>query len=690
MKNLCHPMHGFVDTFGKQARLENFLNYYLLNIFEKWGYIQLKFPIIEHLECYSNDIIGHSPWPEWNVKGSFFIDISDYTNNYEDESISKKGILTPEGTVSVSRWLAKTYSLKSFHPPTKISYHCHCFRNEPIDKLHSVKRRQFEQVGMEIIGSSHLYSDLETLHLIAYSLFKLGIPKESIRLRISDIRIFNHLSNLFEISESDRVILKECLDAVSENRAKNDFDTVEIHINSYYSTLDKYISKENDIVAWKILVETSSENSVIEKIGRFFPVDIIKEIEHRVKEIQKLGYKAILDLAVVRSHEYYTALTMEVDVVLKDRIFVEVAGGGRYDRLIGSFIDEPEKRIPAVGFAFGLQRLIDILSLNKETIDITAYINDKEKDIILPRSNNYSKDSFLAETLRKYNKRVDLFVGDCEDIISVKEYAKLYSAEVFNSEQQSNIDDLFSPPYHSLYLDTFNDKETNKEVTDIIKWLDINPEKEVRILDVPCGVGRHSISFAQQGFNNITSIDKSEKFIQIAKDRAKDANTNSINFKCMDIRWLNTKESYFDLTLILYNSFGYYTEKSDFVFLNTIGHSLKRYGTLILQVINRDWAISHYQQKNWRSNHEISLLEENSFDHLSSYSTSSYKYISKNNNELPFQELTSSFRLYSVHELVKMIKDCNFVDVEVFSSFSREKFNINDSKYIIIKAINNN
>jgi histidyl-tRNA synthetase len=78
------------------------------------------------------------------------------------------------------------------------------------------------------------------------------------------------------------------------------------------------------------------------------------------------GINVDLDLCVIRSHEYYTSMSFEVDVIGSKEKFVEIAGGGRYDRLVSNFVhsNEAPTVVPCVGFAFGMERVIELLDQN--------------------------------------------------------------------------------------------------------------------------------------------------------------------------------------------------------------------------------------------------------------------------------------------------------------------------------------
>lgn len=80
-------------------------------------------------------------------------------------------------------------------------------------------------------------------------------------------------------------------------------------------------------------------------------------------ELQAASINIDVDLCMVRSHEYYTGFTFEIDIIGNEACHVEVAGGGRYDRLLPKFapVGFPQM-IPSTGFAFGMERLLTALT----------------------------------------------------------------------------------------------------------------------------------------------------------------------------------------------------------------------------------------------------------------------------------------------------------------------------------------
>ena len=96
---------GFNEACGKGLEKRDYMDTVMRQIATKYNYYEINLPIIEDARAYAEEFVGNSPWPEWNEKGCFFFQITNYLDTYL-EGKEQSVILIPEGTVSVTRWLA--------------------------------------------------------------------------------------------------------------------------------------------------------------------------------------------------------------------------------------------------------------------------------------------------------------------------------------------------------------------------------------------------------------------------------------------------------------------------------------------------------------------------------------------------------------------------------------------------------
>lgn len=361
MKNI----EGFKDRFGVELRRRRFFVDACADVSESFGYEPISVPILERAEAYDQKIVGLSPWPEWNPKGCFFLGIENYNSSYGETESLTKAVLIPEGTLSVTRWLGAQLD-GNYSPalPIRIYYDLQCFRNELISTLSESKGRSFSQFGVEILGSSELSADIEPMIVAHEILTRLGIGQAKIVFRISSNELFLSMAMELGLTHVQRVELKEQLDTMAECKAGKRPERMDSAVRAIWEVIHSSKDRTHD-AAWTYLISRPIGN-VSEKdrtvLGRYSSISLDR-IEAISDSLQANGVMCEVDYCVVRSHEYYTGITFEIDLIGNSSRHVEVGGGGRYDRLLGNFTPPGgPKSVPCVGFAFGIERLLAALA----------------------------------------------------------------------------------------------------------------------------------------------------------------------------------------------------------------------------------------------------------------------------------------------------------------------------------------
>ncbi len=121
---------------------------------------------------------------------------------------------------------------------------------------------------------------------------------------------------------------------------------------------------------------------------------------------------------------------------------------------------------------------------------------------------------------------------------------------------------------------------------------EIGNDTNVRILDIGCGTGRHSIELAKRG-HTVTGIDLSESMLNCAKEKARQVNLR-VDFQLCDARTLPFRNE-FDLAIMLCEgSFPLMeTDEMNFAILRSAANSLKEKGKLIFTTLNGLFPLFH-------------------------------------------------------------------------------------------------
>jgi SAM-dependent methyltransferase len=207
------------------------------------------------------------------------------------------------------------------------------------------------------------------------------------------------------------------------------------------------------------------------------------------------------------------------------------------------------------------------------------------------------------------------------------------------------------------------------------------PKPGDSILDVACGYGRHVIEMGSRNYNMV-GLDLSLPYLMLAAEISTRRKLTA-NFIHGDMRDLQFKE-YFDHAYCVFTSFGYFDDETNLESLRGVYRSLKPKGRFLLEVINRDFAVSACPLRGWWEGIGCVMLEETEFNYSSSMLTTKRSVIFEDGRQA-MQE--THVRLYSLHELTALYKATGFKILEVSGGVDlRGVFFGADSTHLVILA----
>ncbi|CAG7957639.1 unnamed protein product [Penicillium salamii] len=182
--------------------------------------------------------------------------------------------------------------------------------------------------------------------------------------------------------------------------------------------------------------------------------------------------------------------------------------------------------------------------------------------------------------------------------------------------------DWWKDAYNEMYLHTDGDCVEDSAITETecaelleIKSVQQLFQKEsIEVLDLCCGQGRHSIHLAKQYPSlSIHGIDQSVYLLDLAKERALAENVqDSIKFCEGDLRQIPAADNFFDVVILLGNSFGHCGDEGDLQSLREVCRVLKPGGIFIIDYVDGSWIRSNFNQDSTRYLHP-KLKQENDY-----------------------------------------------------------------------------
>jgi SAM-dependent methyltransferase len=241
---------------------------------------------------------------------------------------------------------------------------------------------------------------------------------------------------------------------------------------------------------------------------------------------------------------------------------------------------------------------------------------------------------------------------------------------------------FFSGTAVQMWLQATSEEQTKQEADFIQKMVQVPPPG--RLLDVPCGGGRHALALAVRGYV-MTGVDISSDFLNAARAgslgrTAPGTLPATVTWEQRDMCDLPWAEE-FDGAYCFGNSFGYQDEAGNADFLKAMGRALKPGGRFILDssyIV--EVILPTLQERAWYQTGDIITLADRRYDHVTGRLEVEYTWVRNGGME----KQAMSARLYSYREMVLLFEAAGFGDLQAFSSLTEEPFRLRAPRLLLV------
>lgn len=349
-------LKGTRDIYGLEEKVLNLIENKFFKIIKNYNFKRICTPIIEDANLFIRSV------------GETSDIVSKEMYLFKDNG-QRDIALRPEGTASTIRAFVEN-KINNLEP-TKLAYFGPMFRYERPQKG---RYRQFIQGGVELIENSTVENNFEIIKL-AYDFLK-SLKISNITLEINNLGSFESRNNYIEILKEYFSKYKEQLSEISLIRLQKNVLRI---LDDKEEIKKDFVKNAPRLIDYLSSIEKERFNNLL---------DLLDEFE----------IKYVINPYLVRGLDYYNDVVFEF-VSNSDALGSQctVLGGGRYDGMIKSF-GGPD--IGSIGFAFGVDRLMEIIMSNignypelnfNETI-LIAYLNEDEKNEIRKIAYDLRKD----------------------------------------------------------------------------------------------------------------------------------------------------------------------------------------------------------------------------------------------------------------------------------------------------------
>jgi len=251
--------------------------------------------------------------------------------------------------------------------------------------------------------------------------------------------------------------------------------------------------------------------------------------------------------------------------------------------------------------------------------------------------------------------------------------------------------------YPELYVGALEErlKQAPGETAALLRYLKEQGFRPERVLDLNCGIGRHSIALAHRGIR-VLGTDISPHYIQIAKSKAREEKiADRAKFKVADMRQIASSlhgEPPFDGIVCLWTSFGFYDDKTNENILRDCLKLVKPGGFFALDIVNKDLLLQNYSEKGFSHHNDWIVLEERRFDTGKSRNYNTWMFLQQT-GELTFKLeriIELDHRIWSLPELITLFDSTGWQFEAAYpgfaTGFTRRKIKPVSTKDIISKS----
>ncbi|MCI8853353.1 MAG: histidine--tRNA ligase [Lachnospiraceae bacterium] len=346
MKFIKTPVKGMCDMLPADMRLREEILGMIKETYARYGFMQIETPAMEHIENLTSRQGGDNEKLIFQVlkRGAELKRALD----------AGKGELADSGlrydlTVPLARYYAN--NKEKLPSPFKAFQTGNVWR---ADNPQKGRFRQFTQCDIDILGDETNLAEIELVSATAAMLQKIfaRVGIQDFTIHINDRRILRGaaLQAGFSEEEIPSVLIsldkfdKIGLGGIRAELLENGYpmERVDCYLSLYEQRKEGLSCRE----FCRDVEESCLDSGVVEGL---------EEIISCVTPMLGEGVKISFDPALVRGMGYYTGPIFEVSM---DGYGFSIAGGGRYDQMIGKFCGQ---EICASGFSIGFERIITIL-----------------------------------------------------------------------------------------------------------------------------------------------------------------------------------------------------------------------------------------------------------------------------------------------------------------------------------------
>ena len=357
------PVTGMKDMMPEEMEIRDYVIHLIKETYKTFGFLSMETPCVEHIENLCSRQGGDNEKLIFKIlKRGEKLKI----NEAREEGDLVDGGLRYDLTVPLARYYAN--HANDLPSPFKAMQIGNVWR---ADRPQKGRFRQFVQCDIDILGEAGSLAEIELILATTSMLGKLNF--KNFTVNINDRNILKAMASFCGFKEEDYdevFIILDKMDKIGADQVAEEL----AGLGYEKERVDGYLKLFDEVAE-----DVSGIRYLKEKLGGHLSdetADGMEMIISSVEAARDCEFNIRFTPTLVRGQSYYTGTIFEVTM---DDFGGSVAGGGRYDRMIGRFTGQDT---PACGFSIGFERIVMLLLENGYQVPKKgakkAYLLDKK------------------------------------------------------------------------------------------------------------------------------------------------------------------------------------------------------------------------------------------------------------------------------------------------------------------------
>lgn len=208
----------------------------------------------------------------------------------------------------------------------------------------------------------------------------------------------------------------------------------------------------------------------------------------------------------------------------------------------------------------------------------------------------------------------------------------------------------------------------------------LDPSAGDRVLDAPCGHGRHANRLAERGYE-VAGLDRSGEFLDRARADARERGVaDAVEYVEGDLRELPWADDEFDAAYNVFTSFGFFDEAGNRRVLAELARVLRPGGRLVMEMADKEAMLSDYRPESVTELDEGYVAETREYDPVTARNRT--ERVTVLDGEV--RESTYEVRVYGYRELKWLLADAGFRVLDLFGNMDGDDYSLETGRLCVV------